>query len=186
MDSDTKYFRNSKGALQVDNRTDGCRHDYCEMVLSNNRELGALSEVIKGQGDDIKHIRKKVDNGLSEQMTILSNKLNDIEKNSWLVKILNKGATSLILFVLGAVILTGSASAGIWGLTRIFYFKESPGQMRQISDTVMSNGYILHTTLEGHKIMTANDPNKPAWIFCTDGNQWKAAPQYRVINKGGK
>ena len=178
-----KYFRNNKGALQVDNRTDERRHDYCEMVLSNNRELGELSKVIQGQDEDLKHIRKKVDNGLSEQMATLTSKLNDIEKNSWLVKILNKGASSLILFVLGTALLTASTSAGIWGLTRVFYFKETPGQIKQMSDTAMSNGYILHTTPEGHKIMTANDSNKPAWIFCSDVNQWKAAPQYRIIGK---
>ena len=177
-----RKYRDEKGRLVEDRRVDERRHDYCEMVLKNNRELGELSKTIVGMDDDIKYVRKKVDNGLSEKLDTLASKLSELDKNSWLVKILNKGATSLILFVLATCMLAGASSAGIWGLTRIFYFEEHPGQIRQLSDAVSSNGYVLHTTPDGNKIMTANDSTKPAWIFCADVNQWKPAPQYRIID----
>lgn len=157
------------------------RHDYCEMVLKNNRELGAMTERVSGMDDDIKHIRKKIDNGLSEQMKVLSERLETLKKDTWLIPILNTGVKKFLVGVILFSLVVGSTFSGIYTFTRIGVFKETPGQMKVIENAIMSNGYMLHVTKEGYKVMTANNPDKPAWIFNATLNQWQPAPHYRVI-----
>lgn len=178
----SRYYRDHTGILKEDRRVDERRYDYCDMVISNNRELGAMSERLDGIDDHLAAIRKAVSNGLSEKLKTCEDRLTTFEKNTWIVAILNSGVKKFLVGLL-LLILTAASNASMWMLFKTSIYKETPRQLQRLSDTIMANGYMLHTTAEGYKVMTANDSNKKAWIYDEKKNEWQLAPQYRVVNK---
>ena len=175
-----KYFRDNTGKLVEDKRLDERRHDYCDMVISNNRELGVMSERLDNIDCNIEVIKKAVSNGLSDKLKTCEDRLTTFEKNTWIVSILNSGVKKFLVGIV-LLVLIAASNASMWMIFKTSIYKETLGQMREINEAVMANGYQLHVTSEGYKVMTANNIDRPAWIYSAKDNQWLPAPQYRVI-----
>lgn len=180
--------------LGMDART---THSPCELVISHHMTLGSL-------GTDIQHIKQVLDNGLNKKLddvkealhraeentvrvkadldqraTELTNKLALIDANSWLLKLLTGGLKKGIIYVIGLFLLSGLAGSTMWMFIRTYYFQESPGQIKHIADTIQKGTYYTKILANGSTVITANDPDKPAYILDADG-KWSRAPQYRV------
>jgi len=169
-------------------------HAPCELVIELNKTMLQMakenSEKYGELCSDVKYIRKRLDNGLADdlkasvlaQHTInetVNEKIADLNEDSWVPKLLSGGIKKAILYVLTAIILIIAGNNAVWSWLKVSIWKEMPGQQQQISHTQLK-AYHVHYLKDGRTLIHADDPTMPAMIYDPVTKQSSRAPDLRT------
>ena len=157
-------------------------NEKCDLVIKHEGILGGMRETLD-------HIKKKVDNGLSEEMRSLSKALSQVqvdctakcalkeiaEEKNWFLKILQSSATKVVSFGVVFAFITALTTTGVWMAAKVYAWKELPGQQQSIATTSKAianlgmesnlHYYHQHILKDGRILMHTGDPNVKAYIF---------------------
>lgn len=81
-------------------------HEMCPLVVEHHATLAQM-------GADIAHIKKKIDNGLTEKMDNLSKRLDALSQDSWATQLLSGGIKKLIALIIFLILANALANNAI-------------------------------------------------------------------------
>lgn len=88
-----------------------CGHEMCPMVVEHHASLAQM-------GADISHIKKKIDNGLTEKMEALSKRLDALSQDSWATQLLSGGVKKLVALIIFLILANALANNAIWAVLK--------------------------------------------------------------------
>jgi hypothetical protein len=106
---DYKDRRKTTGGYAGDERRG---HETCQLVIEHHAQLAQMSA-------DIAHIKRKIDNGLTEKMDSLNNRLDALDRDSWVTQLLSGGVKKLIGLIIFLILANALANNAILALVRI-------------------------------------------------------------------
>lgn len=86
-------------------------HEMCPMVVEHHAALAQM-------GADISHIKRKIDNGLTEKMEALSKRLDDLSQDSWATQLLSGGVKKLVALIIFLILANALANNAIWAVIK--------------------------------------------------------------------
>jgi len=166
----------------------------CDLVIEHQRILGEMAS-------DIKHIKGKVDNGLSAKLEIVDKTLTKFMDSSaaqrridraenWFSGLLQGSVKKIISYLTGFMIVSALATNGVWTLLKTYVWHESPGQQttivaqgkeleRQGKET-QQHSYHQHTLNDGRILFHTGDANMRAYILDPSTGKYERAPYMRT------
>jgi hypothetical protein len=180
-------------------------HEPCELVVALNTVVMNRESSFGELRADIGHIKKKIDNGLFQdvyaRLDSIKDSLNQINIDSvrrngnlvarekdkdsedWFLRIFSGSAKKvvgwLITFMILSALITAATNNALWTYLKISYLKESPGQQQQILNS-LENGYHSHVQKDGRILWHAGTKDKPAWLINPLTNIPEACPELRT------
>jgi hypothetical protein len=165
----------------------------CELVLAHQQTLLEHSLMFGEICSDLKHIKGKVDNGLSEKLEKVEKALNasisegairavKIDSENWLNRIMTGSVKKIISYAVLFIVLNCLVSNSLWAFLKINFLKEVPGQQQSILQMQLGEAYHSHMLPGGRILLHAGDPNKAAWVLNPNTERWEPAPEMRTEN----
>jgi hypothetical protein len=159
-------------------------HERCPEIIAHAEILGELRS-------DVKYIKQKIDNGLSDKMTnmeaslenakkVIDDRISKIDAENWFNRILTGSAKKIIALIIFMAFLSGLTSTVMWANYKYYGFKEVPGQQQATYEMQISNAYHKHILQDGRIVFHADDPTQSAGIFNPITKTWENYPQMRV------
>ena len=173
----------------------------CSLVIEHQKILGELAS-------DVKHIKGKIDNGLSAKLAIVNETLvkfmatsiadRRVDKaENWFGRIVQGSATKIIGLAVVIVMASGLTSSGLNILAKQYISQEPPGQQKAILEQGEANNlfavdmkimisdmkinkYHRHILNDGRILFHNGSPDVRAYILNSTTGKFERCPEMRT------